>query len=189
MIAALYVCRQGPYWGRPDVDAYDLSRNAMSFSGASAVVAHPPCSTWCALARVNQARYGHSVGADGGTFRHALAVVRSNRGVLEHPAGSLAWGAFGLQKPARGSWQGTPTDGWVTEVSQVAYGHKARKRTWLYCVSRAKPADLDWSEPEATHQISSDRRPNQKPVLSKTEAILTPVRFAECLLALARECS
>ncbi len=36
MIAALFVDRKGPYWGRPDVDAWDLERDAREYDGAGA---------------------------------------------------------------------------------------------------------------------------------------------------------
>ncbi len=69
--------------------------------------------------------------------------------MLEHPANSYAWDKeyFGLAKPVRGKWTrawAPFSHYWVTEVSQSAYGHKARKNTWLlYCGDTAPPA-LDW---------------------------------------------
>jgi len=42
MIAALFVERTGIYSGRDDVDCWDVYRDARSYGGPHAVVAHPP---------------------------------------------------------------------------------------------------------------------------------------------------
>ena len=65
--------------------------------------------------------------------RLALSAVRRWGGVLEHPAHSYAWRAFGLPRPKRGLWV-FDGRGFTTEVAQSAYGHRARKATWLYYV-------------------------------------------------------
>jgi hypothetical protein len=150
MIAALYVATGGIYFGLPDVDPWDEQRDARRYGGPWPVVAHPPCSRWCQMAPVNQARYGQRVGEDGGCFAAALDAVQRYVGVLEHPAYTLAWPRFGLTEPTRGGWQRDMFGGndgrrsWVTEVCQSAYGHRARKRTWLYYVGDAPPPVLDW---------------------------------------------
>lgn len=187
-VAALYVLPDGPYANREDVDLWDEKRDARLYDGPYPVVAHPPCSAWCRLAPVNEARYGHKVGADGGCFAAALACVRKWGGVLEHPADSYAWPAHGLTEPARGAWQQTLGGEWVTEVQQVAYGHQARKRTWLLYVGQAVPFPLDWSAPEPSAQVSwlYNHGCTDLPRLSKREAKLTPPAFADALLALAR---
>lgn len=46
MIAALYVEKNGVYYGLPDVDPWDKERDARLYAGPWPVVAHPPCSTW-----------------------------------------------------------------------------------------------------------------------------------------------
>ncbi len=140
MIAALFVATGGAYWGLDDVEPWDEARDARLYAGPWPVVAHPPCSVWCQLARVNEARYGHRVGDDGGCFESALRSVRAFGGVLEHPAESIAWRRFGLTRPMRGAWSRSLLDeGWVTEVHQSAYGHRARKATWLYAVTPSPP--------------------------------------------------
>lgn len=154
MIAALYVARGGCYFGLPDVDPWDEARDARLYAGPWAVVAHPPCTRWCQLAHVVQARYGYKIGEDGGSFAAALASVRKWGGVLEHPAESLAWPAFGLPRPRRGAWSEPDLHGGqVAELSQRAYGHRARKRTWLYQVGGEPPA-LDWTSPAPTATCS-----------------------------------
>lgn len=188
MIAALFVATNGIYFNRPDVDAWDITRDARNYAGPWPVVAHPPCSTWCQIAHVNQKRYGHKVGDDGGCFASALAAVRTWGGVLEHPAESIAWETFDLVRPRRGEWRrGLLDTGWVTEIHQSAYGHRARKRTWLYVVS-ASPVDVDWRSPKATATVSflKNHGGGDLPRLSKKEAKATPPAFAELLISIAR---
>src|SRR5690606_32111919 len=75
MVAALYVESDGVYAGLPDVDLWDEKRDARKYPGDYPVVAHPPCSRWCRLAGLIQARWGHKKGDDGGTFAAALESV------------------------------------------------------------------------------------------------------------------
>jgi hypothetical protein len=194
MIAALYVATGGIYFGLPDVDPWDEQRDARRYGGPWPVVAHPPCSRWCQMAPVNQARYGQRVGEDGGCFAAALDAVQRYGGVLEHPAYTLAWPRFGLTEPTRGGWQRDMFGGndgrrsWVTEVCQSAYGHRARKRTWLYYVSDAPPPALDWRDVAGEAWVSwadFDKYPDQ-PRLSKVEAKATPIAFRDVLLNMAR---
>ena len=186
MIAALYVETGGCYFGLPDVDPWDLARDARLYAGPWPVVAHPPCNRWCAgLADVNQARYGHRVGDDGGTFAAALASVRRWGGVLEHPAYTHAWSAFGLPEPFRAGWQRTTCGGWVCRVSQVAYGHPARKRTWLYAVVESPPPML-WTEPPHSVVISSDATLSARTGSWGAQNARSPLAFRDALLAIAR---
>lgn len=186
MIAALYVETNGVYFGLPNVDPWDARRDARGYAGPHRVVAHPPCSRWCQLAHINQKRYGHKVGDDGGMFAHALESVRKFGGVLEHPARSYAWPAFGLPRPPRLGWQATSCGGWVAEVSQAAYGHSARKLTWLYYVGD-DPVSLDWSQPEPTATVGWCKNHGNSPLprISKAKAARTPIAFRDLLLSLA----
>lgn len=187
MIAALFVATGGGYFGLASVEPYDETRDARTYAGPYSVVAHPPCARWCQLAFINQKRYGHRVGDDGGCFRSALASVRRWGGVLEHPARSYAWPAFDLPVPPKSGWARTLCGGWVTEVSQAAYGHRARKLTWLYAFGTELPA-LNWSRPEPTAQVSFCKNHGNSPLprLSKREAAATPVAFRDLLLSIAR---
>jgi len=191
MIAALYVETDGAYAGLAGVDLWDEARDARGYAGPHPVVAHPPCSSWCMMARVNEARYGHKVGDDGGCFAAALTAVRTFGGVLEHPANSIAWATFGLLKPVRGVWvKGLFDAGWATEVHQRNYGHEANKRTWLYCVGD-EPPSLDWTDPDPPIAWISADRPREELAslgirqLTKKQAKATPPAFRDLLLSLA----
>jgi hypothetical protein len=185
MIAALFVQKGGAYYGIPDVDPWDEERDARLYAGPWPVVAHPPCQLWVNFAALNFKRYGtehNRPGNDGECFASALASVRRWGGVLEHPASSKAWATHGLPAPVGRGWQRT-TDGWVAEVCQSAYGHRARKRTWLYAVTSCPPL-LDRRAPEGDAQIGWFDR--IKPTLSKRESSATPAPFRDLLLNIAR---
>lgn len=191
MIAALYVEKGGVYFGLPGVDPWDEDRDARTYPGPWPVVAHPPCQRWGKLGRVNYVRWGgehNQPGNDGGCFRAALEAVETWGGVLEHPAGSYAWPEHRLVTPTGYGWNKSGP-GWVCEVWQSAYGHKARKATWLYYVGRPLPPQLDWSRPDGTHQVGfQDRRgkDRNKPTLSGKDAAATPIAFRDVLLGIAR---
>lgn len=184
MIAALYVQTGGAYYGLPDVDPWDKTRDARKYAGPHPVVAHPPCNRWSQLNRVNASRYGYRLGEDDGCFEAALAAVRRWGGVLEHPAESLAFVAFGIPRPKRGAWMRTIDGEFLTEVTQAVYGHRATKRTWLLYVGDAPPPRLDWRRARGTHQIG--RFDVTLPQLPKSERAATPCAFRDVLLNIAR---
>lgn len=188
LVSALFVETNGVYFGLDGVDPWDKARDARNYAGPYPVVAHPPCQLWVNFAALNFKRYGgehNRPGNDGGCFASALTSVRAYGGVLEHPAGSNAWAVHGLAKPGGGGWYRNGPREFVCEVWQSTYGHRARKRTWLFWSGSALPPDLDWSRRQGTHQIGWFDR--NKPTLSKKEASHTPIHFRDLLLSLARE--
>jgi hypothetical protein len=186
-VAALYVEKDGAYFGLPGVDPWDEERDARLYAGPYPVVAHPPCARWCQLASVNFARWGTPIGEDGGCFLAALEAVQEFGGVLEHPANTLAWTTYNLPTPARGYWLRSLFDeAWVTEISQVAYGHPARKRTWLYYVGN-NPPPMDWTEPPHTHVVGGGINSGESTWAPRDERSLeTPASFRDALLDMAR---
>ena len=192
MVAALYVETGGVYYNLPDVDPWDEERDARLYAGPWPVVAHPPCNKWSPLAYINRLRLpNYEIGDDGGCFEAALNAVRAYGGVLEHPAQSLAWNHYGLDKPERGIWRGL-FGSYVTEVDQGTYGHRARKRTWLYVVAPNVPPQLDWTPASSDvcvsgflHHAGTDESRRVRP----KEASRTPIAFRDLLLELARSAS
>ena len=142
------------------------------------------------MASVNYARWGgdhNRPGNDGGCFASALDSVQKFGGVLEHPAKTKAWIAHGLERPTGIGWKQSGL-GWVCEVWQSAYGHRANKATWLYYHGTHAPFDLRWGRPKGTHQIGFyDQRGKSanKPTLGKIEANATPLEFRDELIRLA----
>lgn len=191
-IAALFVETGGCYFGLPDVDPWDEARDARKYAGPHPVVAHPPCQKWGPLANVNYARWGglhNQPGNDGGCFAAALHSVRQFGGVLEHPATSRAWDRFMLTKPKTIGWQRCMSGGWVCEVWQSAYGHRANKATWLYYFGDSAPPSMRWERPVGTHQIGfQDQRGKaaNKPTLGRREASATPLLFRDELISIAK---
>lgn len=204
-VAALFVQAHGSYKGVEGVDMWDLKRDATTYAGSDPVVAHPPCERWCRLAGLVQARWGHKIGDDGGTFSSALASVRRVGGVLEHPAYSKAWPAHGLAKPPTGGeWVQADEYGWTCYVEQWRYGHQAKKATWLYAC-RVLLADLHWGiRPDSKGLGLVERYGKRTPValvsycgnnvacgevrprLTKKAAAGTPPEFRDVLLKMAR---
>ena len=188
-VSVLYCNPRGPYPGLV-ADWWDEKRDARLYAGPNPVVAHPPCNRWSVpFAFVNQTRYGLRVGDDGGCFEAALRAVRAYGGVLEHPAGTHAWKHFRLPRPRLGQWSTAFVNaGWVAEVSQVAYGHPAEKRTWLYYVGSETPAPADWTRPKATGKCGGFRDGDGAHRLRRIRdrhASATPVAFARWLIDLA----
>lgn len=193
-VAALYVQAGGVYCGLPGVDPWDEARDARNYAGPHPVVAHPPCARWCRLAGLVEARWGHKRGEDGGCFESALEAVRRWAGVLEHPAYSDAWPAYGLPRPGRnGGWQAGFCGGWSCHVEQHRYGHVAKKATWLYAFGVSELPSLRWgscpdSLPSALvswcgNRVSSGK---SRPRVGKAAASRTPVQFRDVLLGIAR---
>ena len=192
MIAALYVETGGAYYGRDDIDPWDIDRDARTYDGPWPVIAHPPCATWCQLAPVNQKRWGKMIGDDHGTFAAALAAVRQWGGILEHPAYSYAWRRYRLPVPHRGGWTTALDDpGMTTELDQSAYGHPARKRTWLYAVG-IDPAPLDWRHVTGTAVVGAGIHTGEcagRPRIDGAPASATPPGLRDLLVTLAATAS
>jgi len=191
VIAALFIETNGCYSKLDNVDPWDVDRNAMLYNGPYPVVAHPPCSRWCRLAGLVEARWGYKRGDDGGMFAHALHCVRTYGGILEHPAYSDAWARYDLPTPNRHSgWQRGFCGGWACHVEQSRYGHRAKKATWLYAFGTELPL-LRWgsisdSKPTAAVSWCRNHCPDdQRPRLGKKEARATPIEFREQLIRIA----
>jgi hypothetical protein len=184
VIAALFVEKDGVYYGLEGVDPWDKDRDARLYAGPWPVVAHPPCERWGAFwyGGMHLASKGirKHMGDDGGCFAHALWAVRTFGGVLEHPANSRAFHWFGMPKAKDGEgW--TDRDRWdgaSCHVEQGHYGHRARKATWLYACRTDLPA--------LTHGPSTAIKPVQFMSGQGKERSRTPNPFRDVLLSIAR---
>jgi hypothetical protein len=183
-VSVLYVDPAGPYPGLVR-DWYDETRDARTYAGPNPVVAHPPCGPWSSLRSLSNETTKDCA-------PHAVDLVRRFGGVLEHPRGSKLWEHCGLPRP------GELPDAWggiAFEVSQVDWGHVARKRSWIYVVgARSIPSNPPRREP--THWCSGVHTPGArgKPpegikICSAQQRRRTPVDFARFLIGIAATCS
>ncbi len=207
MIAALYVETDGAYSGLPGVDCWDEARDARKYAGPHPVVAHPPCQRWGRFWHGSTAKpHQFKKGDDGGCFAAALADVKSYGGVLEHPADSHAWEAFGIPRPRReGGWIDAALlfeklPAWTCCVYQGHYGHFSGKPTWLIVagIERAQLPELRWGKCEqrlhptalAKHGYAKARRIGMMAMVggkNKTRIRnATPIEFRNLLIAMAR---
>ncbi len=82
--------------------------------------------------------------ADASRRRSTLSV--RGGGVIKHPAKSQAFSHFSLGKPLLEGWRPAEDGvGAICQVEQFAYGHVARKKTWLYAAHVFLP-DLRWGD-------------------------------------------
>lgn len=192
--AVLFAEKKGIYGELDFVDLWHEERDARKYTGELPIVAHPPCSRWCRLAGLVEARWGHKVGDDDGCFEAALRLVRKNGGVIEHPAYSKAFYTYGLPIPrsSKGGWQMGLCGGWSCYVEQCKYGHPAKKATWLYCYGIENPPSLKWGltpDGECKSLVSwcgnKVKRTPDRPRLGKKAAIATPVEFRDELIKIA----
>lgn len=198
-VAALYVQPGGCYFDLSGVDPWDEARDARRYAGPHPVVAHPPCARWGRYHGGSPTTWPRLVkGDDGGCFAAALGAVRRFGGVLEHPADSAAWDHFDLIKPPRsGGWVVADfLGGWTCCVEQGAYGHRARKATWLYAHGVELPS-LRWGSAEGDfvrldegfHSAEERRRAVKTGAcqrLSARQRAATPEPFRDLLLGIAR---
>lgn len=198
MIAALYVEADGCYFGLPNVDPWDIGRDARKYAGPHPVIAHPPCQRWGRFWHGSTRKpHQFELGADQGCFAHALWAVRTFGGVLEHPADSHAWRYYGLREPVReGGWRVSDTwGGFSCCVSQGHYGHEAGKRTWLYAAGIDWP-ELRWGDCEqrlhptalAKHGYAKARRIGMMAMVGGKDKTkirnATPIEFRDVLIAM-----
>lgn len=202
VIAALYVETGGAYFGLPDVDPWDQARDARKYAGPWPVVAHPPCQRWGRFWH-GSTRKPHQfrLGDDGGCFDASFKALRRFGGVLEHPADSHAWAAFGLQKPPRaGGWVYAGQGFWTCCVYQGQYGHLAGKPTWLLAcgMQRSLLPELRWGKTEQRihpralelHGYEKARRIGMMAMVGGKDKTrirnATPPAFRDLLIGIAR---
>lgn len=168
-VAALFVCASSAYWSMPGVDCYDVARDARSFPGGSPVVAHPPCALWGKLEKMAKREE-----SERDLAHFALAQVRENGGVLEHPARSRFFTSQGILPGVRDSF-----GGYVVPILQFWFGHRADKATWLY-ICKVPLIAL----PPLPLQIGYMSRSVE--MMGKPERERTPVELASWLVNAAR---
>lgn len=200
MIAALFVERDGVYYGLPDVDPWDESRDARNYRGPYPVIVHSPCKRWGRFYHGSTCKpHQFRLGEDAGCFACGLTSIRNYGGVGEHPEHSKAWRYFGLREPANDNgWTRADEYGcWTCRVEQGFYGHFSRKPTWLIACKTDLP-ELRWGRGEqrlhptalAKHGYEKARRIGMVAMIGgkDKEKIRdrTPIEFRDVLISIAR---
>ena len=173
-VAALFVRRDSIYKTMPGVDCYDIDRDARTFPGGMPIVAHPPCRTW--------GKYSHRAKAPEGEHELALWAVEQVckwGGVLEHPIGSALKSHLPYIREY-GKWSQ------LYYLNQGWFQHLALKPTMIYIVSK-EPIFLvkELIEAEYSCHITRWRKCEN---LSHKQREETPIKFAEFLVSIARQC-
>lgn len=180
MIAVLFARQDSIYKTLPGLDVYDKERDALNYKGGSPVIAHPPCRGWGRLRRFAKPEPGETELAI-----WAIEQVRQWGGVLEHPETSLLWRHLDLPLGSKSDSYG----GFTLSIDQHWFGHRARKRTWLY-ICGIDPADIPPYPLRfelITHGVGSVVRKGHlsfKPKISKPEREHTPLELAKWLIEL-----
>lgn len=187
-IPVLFVCRNSIYKSMPCVDAWDIDRDALTWPGDVACVAHPPCRAWGKFSWRARPREGESALAI-----WAMRQVREHGGVLEHPRLSKLFVAAGAPVPPdrqTDSW-----GGYTLPVLQWWWGHRAEKATWLYIVGlrRDHLPPIPYRIGQPTYVIATDRITRKRPYyrkleVSRAEREATPPAFAQWLVEVAKRC-
>jgi hypothetical protein len=174
-IAALFV-RSDSVYKSLGLDCWDAARDARSYTGPGAVIAHPPCRTWGVMRNWPGAKDRPEEKALGPL---AVDFVRRYGGVLEHPFQSSLWRHCTLPHPGgvRDVW-----GGFTLLVDQGWWGHPAPKPTYLYVVG-CSPDDV----PEMPVQLHRAQGRTLK--LSPADRERTPPDFAAWLVLLASRCA
>lgn len=188
MISVLFA-RKDSIYKSFNCDVWDIDRDAKNFTGPGPVICHPPCRAWGQLANFSKPRPGEKELAI-----WAIEQVRKFGGVLEHPAASKLWPWLNLPTGSKKDIYG----GFTLSVDQSWFGHRARKRTFLYIVG-VEPANIPpypLSFDTVTRCIGAmgtkkeftGRARAWKKEVSHKEREATPEKFARWLLDLAELC-
>lgn len=186
MVSVLFARSDSNYFNLKGVDVFDKNRDARTYKGGTPIVAHPPCRAWGRLRWNAKPEPGEKELAI-----WAVEQIRTHGGVLEHPESSQLWKELDLPFGSNTDQYG----GFTLSVDQFWFGHRARKRTWLYIVG-IKPGEVPpypLKFDAITHTVLTNMRRKRawykpKPEITKAEREHTPPKFAEWLVALARLC-
>ena len=183
MIAVLFARRDSFYKTLPDVDVWDIDRDARNWAGGCPVVAHPPCRAWGQFAMFAKPRHDEKELAP-----WAVKQVRKFGGVLEHPANSKLWMTMDLPL----SQERDEFGGWTLPIHQHWWGHRAEKKTRIYVVG-VDPSGIPimpYRMDEPTRVIGDVGRSGfgKRPEVTKAEREHTPPELARWLVELATRC-
>ena len=147
-------------------NCWDIHRDARSYTGTDAVVAHPPCGPWGRLSHMCKNQ-------DAEVALHCVDHVRRCGGVLEHPAHSRLWEYCGMSRPG---YFPDIYGGYTIPTTLAAFGGDVMKKTWVYVV---RPLEAVRA-PFRTHIPTSTVEQQWS-----WERQITPIRMARWLIETA----
>ena len=165
MIAALFV-RRNTHYASLGCDCYDINRDALTWSGGSPVVAHPPCRGWSKLSHFSKHQPDELYLAE-----WSIHQARQWGGVVEHPYESRLWASVGcLAFGVRDEYGGI-----LIPIYQSWWGHRAAKKTCIYVVGPV-PDLPDYEPPSWLNKVEN---------MGRAERERAPKEFAAWLVDLA----
>lgn len=184
MVSILFA-RQDSIYKTLGVDVWDIDRDARLWPGGNPCVAHPPCRAWGQLKHFAKPRHDEKELA-----LISVDFIRAQGGVLEHPSGSTLWDEKPLPLPGHTDKWG----GYTIDVDQFWFGHKAKKKTFLYICGVDKkdlpaiPMRFDLIEYTVSSKIKKKSGRRLKKEITKAEREATPIAFAQWLIEVAQRC-
>lgn len=136
IIPVLFVHKKSNYKKNKHFDCYDEFRNAMTYTGSSAVICHPPCRLFSRLRGLSCAPIEEKLLA-----YHSIDLVRKNGGIVEHPHDSQLWKEKQVVKPGTIDEFG----GFSICIDQSWFNYYTPKRTLLYIVGMKPKQIPDYS--------------------------------------------
>lgn len=183
-VAVLFARTNSIYKTLPGCDVYDIDRDALTFPGGLPIVAHPPCRAWGKLRGLAKPRPGEKELAI-----WAVARIREEGGILEHPAYSTLWPTAGLPMPQEGYDQ---WGGYTIKVDQFWWGHRAKKTSFFYivgCPAKALPP-IPLRFDAITHTVCTPKNKAHTGMkeLSRPAREHTPPLLAKWMVETAERC-
>jgi hypothetical protein len=180
MVTVLFVEQNSNYnkllSGRKKIcDTWDQKANALNYTGSAACIHHPPCRLWSRLKGLSSADENEKYLA-----LWSVRKVQLNGGILEHPADSSLFKTCNLPMPGS-----SDEFGFTISIDQYHFGHKARKRTWLYIVGiKQTDSILNYKTIPGSpkYWLGHNNRPGRKQPMPQKEHSTTPIRFAKYLV-------
>ncbi len=175
MIPVLFVHNRSNYKKLGTFDCYDEKRNALTYTGSSPVIAHPPCRTFSRLRAFTTAPVEEKKLA-----YWAVDLVRKQGGIIEHPYDSQLWKDIDAPKPGTYDKYG----GFTLVFDQYDFGYYTRKRTRLYivgCKAAQLPPlpmrfDLDTKQRTFVNLTTKQRSETVEPLCKYLASIIEIIR-------------
>lgn len=162
MITILCAQDDSNYYKIPDLNIYNKSRNAYTYSGNDIIIAHPPCQQWSKLRwRANENKLEKELAY------YCYELVNKNGGILEHPVGSNFFKTVNANTKN------------IYTVNQTWWNFPAEKRTLLY-VHNVKLLPVYNSPGKITRSIQNmDTSQRSKMTLQFCEYLVNCVKNTE----------